>query len=93
VWINWVSELLRTSSTKVLFNGAPGKRIRHCRGLRQGDPLSLMLFILLMNILDAMFPKAKEWQLLGQLGVWGITHRTSFYTDDLILFLSPVAPS
>jgi hypothetical protein len=52
-----------------------------------------MLFILLMNILDAMFPKAKEWQLLGQLGVWGITHRASLYTDDLILFLSPVAPS
>jgi hypothetical protein len=50
-----------------------------------------MLFILVMNILDAMFHKAKEWSLLGQLGIWGITHHVSLYVDDVMLFLSPVA--
>jgi hypothetical protein len=90
-WINWVAELLRTASTKVLLNGTPGDRIRHDHGLRQGDLLSSMLFILVMNILDVMFRKAEEWSLLGQLGVQGITHHASLYTDDVMLFLSPVA--
>jgi hypothetical protein len=44
-----------------------------------------------MNVLDAMFRKAEEWSLLGQLGVWGITHHVSLYVDDVMLFLSPVA--
>jgi hypothetical protein len=34
IWMNWVAELLRTSSTKVLLNGVPWSRIRHGRGHR-----------------------------------------------------------
>jgi hypothetical protein len=42
----------RTSSTKILINGQPGRRICHARGLHQGDPLSPMLFVLVMEVLN-----------------------------------------
>ena len=43
-WIDWISLILSTASTKIILNGSPGRRICHARGLRQGDPLSPLLF-------------------------------------------------
>jgi hypothetical protein len=71
--INWLAELLRTASTRVMLNGEPGRQIFHMRGLLQGDPLSPMLFILVIEVLGAMFRKADEWNLLRPLGVRQIT--------------------
>jgi hypothetical protein len=50
-----------------------------------------MLFILITNVLAAMFHKAEEWSLLYHLVVRGITHHASLHANDVIIFLSPVA--
>jgi hypothetical protein len=68
VWHDWVSMLLSSASTKVLLNSAPGDLVCHTRGLQQGDPLSPMLFLLIMEVLSAMFRRAENWSLLQQIG-------------------------
>jgi len=64
-WRNWVSAILATSSTKILLNGRPGRRICHARELRQGDPLSPMLFVLVMEVLNHMLQWAEERRFLS----------------------------
>jgi hypothetical protein len=73
----------------VLVNGEPGESIFHQRGLRQGDPLSPMLFILVMHVLNSLFIKACEQGLLQPLLRRGGGQRISLYTDDVVLFLKP----
>jgi hypothetical protein len=91
-WRDWGSVLLSTLSTKVLLNSIPGERICHARGLWQGNPLSPMLFILVMEALIGLIRHAKAWGLLQPLSSRLIPFRASLYADDLILFLSRLAP-
>jgi len=63
-WRDLVCALLTSSSTQVLLNGTPGDFIQHKRGLRQGDPLSPMLFILVMDVLNWLVTRASEAGLL-----------------------------
>ena len=87
-WINWISLLLSTASTRIILNGMPGRRICHARGLRQGDPLSPLLFVMAMEALNAMFRAADNLGLLEVLD-GKIKERAFFYADDVVLFLAP----
>ena len=86
-----ISGLLGSSSTRVLLNGVPGEVLYHRRGLRQGDPLSPMLFILVMDVLNRLIEKASTEGLLQPISTRNIHHRVSLYADDVVLFLRPVA--
>ena len=66
-WIDWIALILSTASTKVILNGSPGRRICHARGLRQGDPLSPLLFVMVMEGLNRLFALADSRQLLKPL--------------------------
>lgn len=88
-WRNWVSTILRTTSTKILLKGQLGRRICHARGLRQGEPLSPKLFMLVMEVINHMLQWLDSEGLLTGLGNVGIQQRASLYADDLILFVVP----
>lgn len=88
-WRNLISIILSSSSSRILLNGAPGSPFKHMCGLRQGDPLSPMLFILAMEPLQRLFELASDHAILTKLGPQAATLRTSMYADDAALFLNP----
>jgi hypothetical protein len=85
----WVAALLSSASTKILLNGNLGGRIYHMKELRQRDPLSPFLFLLVMEVLDTLMRKAESWSLFRPLGLSSSAFRASFYVKDLVWFLSP----
>lgn len=91
IWCDIIRGLLTTSSTQVILNGSPEGRIVYERGLRQGDPLSPMPFILVMDVLGFMINKAVEQNLLQPLARRTLQHRISIYVDDVVIFLKHAA--
>jgi hypothetical protein len=78
-----------TASTQILLNSWSGRRIWHARGLRQGDPLSPLLFILVMEALSGLFLVASERNLFTSLRIPSLRYKISLYADDVVVFIVP----
>lgn len=76
-------------STRVLINGVPGPPIPHPRGLRQGDPLSPLLFVMVIDILNHMIQQAVQVGVLQRLTSRHFASSVSLYADDVVIFWHP----
>ncbi|CAM0950375.1 unnamed protein product [Alopecurus aequalis] len=90
-WRDRLAAILRTSSTRILVNGVLSDLLQHRRGLRQGDPLSPLLFDMVMDCFAGLFSAAVEAGFLKPIGNRAMPFRTALYADDAVLFINPVA--
>ncbi|CAA7020347.1 unnamed protein product [Microthlaspi erraticum] len=58
VFLNWVKCCVCSPSFSVSMNGVTSGYFKGKSGLRQGDPLSPILFVMIMNVLSLMLNKA-----------------------------------
>lgn len=88
-WVKWIEDILRSSRISILVNGSPTKEFSPERGVRQGDPLSPLLFNLVGEVLHLMLDKASELGIFQGLSFSqnGVTLSHLQYTDDTVIFL------
>jgi hypothetical protein len=89
-WIEWIKNCVEGGKVGVKINGVHGNFFNTHKGLRQGDPLSPLLFNLVSDALATMLDNAREsgqiHGLVPHLVEGGITHLQ--YADDTIIFLA-----
>ena len=90
-WCRWIRTCISTVQFSVLFNESPADFFGSSRGLRQGDPLSPMLFLVMIEVFNKMMKRAEGAGLLRGFraagrpgGGVGVSHL--LFADDTILF-------
>jgi hypothetical protein len=88
-WISMIMRCVSCVSYSVLVNGVPYGNIRPSRGLRQGDPLSPYLFLLVAEGLSTMLVGAEREGKITGVPFSGGRLRLShlFFADDSLLFV------
>lgn len=86
-WCTWVMACVTSASASILINGSPSTPFKLQRGLRQGDPLSPFLFVLVVEALNLMIRKATGLRLWKGVECrkngLAITHLQ--YADDTLI--------
>lgn len=89
-WILWIKQLVTGGSLGIMVNGEDSAYFKPGKGLRQGDPLSPLLFNLVGDVFSRMLDKAASSACIR-----GVLHDfreggviSLQYADDTILFSS-----
>ena len=88
-WINWIMKAMKGGRVAIDINGERGEFFKSFRCLRQGDPLSPLLFNFVGDALSAMLSAARAAGdiegVTPDLVEGGLTHLQ--YADDTIIFI------
>ena len=87
-WIHLISMCVRSVSYSIMMNGQPHGLITPSRGLRQGDPLSPYLFLLVTKGLNALFNQAEIGGEIRGVSLCPTGPRIShlLFADDSLVF-------
>ncbi|XP_071709435.1 uncharacterized protein [Rutidosis leptorrhynchoides] len=89
-FISWVETCISKIHFSVLLNGSPSREGIMKRGLRQGDPLSSSLFIIVSEILSKLLSRDLSNGLLeGCKFGHDLVINHSQFADDTIIFAQP----
>ncbi|GKD77254.1 putative RNA-directed DNA polymerase, eukaryota, reverse transcriptase zinc-binding domain protein [Tanacetum coccineum] len=87
LWRSWIRACLTSSRTSILVNGSPTPEFFLERGLRQGDPLSSFLFILIMEGLHLILENDRHAKRIkgATVGNPSINLSHFFFADDVMI--------
>lgn len=87
-WVSWIKICISSVSYQVLLNGEPKGKITPSRGIRQGDPLSPFLFILLTEALISQIQGAEREGRITGLKIARNSPQIShlLFADDSLFF-------
>ena len=90
-WRGWIKACVTSVRFSILVNGSSEGFFGSSRGLRQGDPLSPLLFLLIMEVLSRLLRKTKESNLIqgfhvGAMNSVGVRISHLLFANDTILF-------
>ncbi|GJS12910.1 RNA-directed DNA polymerase, eukaryota [Tanacetum coccineum] len=84
-WRDWIQSCLKSSRGSILVNGSPTSEFQFYKGLKQGDPLSPLLFILVMESLHLSFHNVVNASLFKGVGLDNSLQLSHlFYVDDVV---------
>ena len=88
-WCEWVARFVQGGNVGIRVNDDIGHFFQTLKGLRQGDPLSPILFNLVADMLAILIARAKEDGQVGSLVPHLVEGGVSIlqYADDTVLFL------
>lgn len=88
-WLGWIEKIFTSASSSVLLNGVPRKSFYCKRGVRQGDPLSPLLFVLGADLLQSVINSAYQHNVISMpIPTPDNDFPIVQYADDTLLFLS-----
>ena len=92
-WIALMMSCVKTMLYSIMVNGEPTGMIHPNRGIRQGDPLSLFLFLLCTEGLHALIKHSiRNGDIKGfSLCKWGPKLTHLFFVDDSFLFCRSIS--
>ena len=90
-WRRWISYYISTIRFSILINGGPKGFFGSSRGLHQGDSLSPLLFVIIMEALSRMMSEAVVGGFLSSFQVGSrdidLVHVSHFlFADDTLIF-------
>ncbi|GJV85346.1 RNA-directed DNA polymerase, eukaryota [Tanacetum coccineum] len=84
-WRKWIRNCLVSSKGSILVNGSPTSEFYFRKGLKQGDPLSPFLFLLIMESLHLSFQNVVNADMFKGISVSSSLQLSHlFYADDVI---------
>ena len=87
-WWQWIKCCVSSAHFSILLNGSSKGYFKSSRGLRQGNPLSPMPFVIVAEALNTLLERAKQMQLILGFAIEGsfleVTHLQ--FADDTIIF-------
>jgi hypothetical protein len=85
-WCSWIARCISSAKFSVLVNGSPYSFFSSSRGLRQGDPLSPLLFMFVMEALSRMITAAVSGGVLDGFRVGDASFSHLLFADDTLIF-------
>ena len=84
-FINWIRSLYHGASSQIRIGDELSEKINLERGVRQGDPISPLLFTLCM---EPLIQAIQTDPLINGYTANEVSFKTSAYADDLTVFIS-----